>query len=291
MNNISSPVAGCMRWGSWGSNFTTYQYQEMIEQCIEAGIHSFDHADIYGHYTTEAEFGAVLKSTPSLRENIRLISKCGIKLVAPNRAGHMIKSYDTSYHHVIASVDQSLENLNTDYLDVLLIHRPDPLLDPMEVARAIHDLKKSGKILQFGVSNFLPYQVNMLQQYLPVEYNQVEISIMQMTALENGVLENCIQHSIIPMAWAPLGGGIINDDLDEKNIRIASAAKLIAEKYETGINQVLIAWLHRHPSRIIPVVGSTKIERLQQAKEAENIQISSEEWFILWRAATGEDVP
>ncbi|WP_207495532.1 aldo/keto reductase [Aridibaculum aurantiacum] len=291
MQAISSPIAGCMRWGSWGSNFSTYDYQQMIESCLQAGIHSFDHADIYGHYTTEAEFGAVIKSSPAIRENIKIITKCGIKLVAPTRAGHIIKSYDTSYHHIIASVNQSLENFHTDYIDVLLIHRPDPLLNPSEVARAVHDLKKAGKILQFGVSNFLPHQVNMLQKFITLEYNQVEISIMQMAALHNGVLENCLEHGIIPMAWAPLGGGLITDDLDEKNIRIASAAKLVAEKYNTGINQVLIAWLHTHPARIIPVVGSTKIERLQQAKEAEDLQLTREEWFILWRAATGDDVP
>lgn len=291
MQKISSPVAGCMRWGKWGANFSTQGYRSIIGACLQHGIASFDHADIYGDYTTEEEFGKVLKQEPSLRLQMQLITKCGIQMMAPNRPQHQIKSYNTSAQHIIQSTERSLENLGTDYLDVLFIHRPDPLLNPTEVAIAVDQLKQQGKIRQFGVSNFLPHQVDVLKRYVEIEYNQVEISIIHLHPFLDGTLDNCLKHDIIPMAWSPLGGGIINDDTHPRYRSIASIASEIAVQYNTGINQVLIAWLLAHPAGIIPVVGTTKIERLLQAKEAGHIQLSRENWFKLWMASTGEDVP
>lgn len=287
---ITSPVAGVMRWGVWGASFSTTQYREMIETCLQYGIHTFDHADIYGDYTTEAEFGEVLKETPSLRHHMKLISKCGIQMVSPNRPEHSIKSYNTSRQHIIRSVEHSLQNLGTDYLDVLLIHRPDPLLDPAEVAEAIELLKEQGKILSFGLSNFLPHQVDLLAKYSLIEYNQVEISLMQARALTDGTLENCMRHRIIPMAWAPLGGGLFTDDSHPRFRAISLAANELAEKYNTGLNEILLAWLHTHPSGIQSVIGTTKIERLLQAKAAAAIRLEREDWFRLLAASTGEDV-
>ncbi len=288
---IKAPIAGCMRWGKWGAGFSTKEYRQLIDSCLENGIRSFDHADIYGDYTTEAEFGEALKESPSLRTEIRIITKCGIQMVTPNRSSHEIKSYNTSATHIIRSVEQSLENFGTDHLDLLLIHRPDPLLHPVEVAGAIDHLKQQGKILQFGVSNFLPQQVDMLAKYTTVEYNQVEISILHLAAFINGVLENCMKHQIVPMAWAPLGGGALNDDTHPRFRSIITVATSLASKYECGVNEILITWLHTHPSGILPVIGTTKIERLIQAKNAATIQMEKEDWFKLWTASTGEDVP
>lgn len=288
---IKAPIAGCMRWGKWGAGFSTKEYRQLIDSCLENGIRSFDHADIYGDYTTEAEFGEALKESPSLRTEIRIITKCGIQMVTPNRSSHEIKSYNTSATHIIRSVEQSLENFGTDHLDLLLIHRPDPLLHPVEVAGAIDHLKQQGKILQFGVSNFLPHQVDMLAKYTTVEYNQVEISILHLAAFINGVLENCMKHQIVPMAWAPLGGGALNDDTHPRFRSIITVATSLASKYECGVNEILITWLHTHPSGILPVIGTTKIERLIQAKNAATIQMEKEDWFKLWTASTGEDVP
>ncbi|WP_439516796.1 aldo/keto reductase [Sediminibacterium sp.] len=287
---IKAPIAGCMRWGKWGAGFSTKEYRQLIDACLENGIRSFDHADIYGDYTTEAEFGEALKEMPSLRSELRIISKCGIQMVTPNRSAHEIKSYNTSAAHIISSVDQSLRNFGTDHLDLLLIHRPDPLLHPVEVASAIDRLKQQGKVLQFGVSNFLPHQVDMLMNYTSVEYNQTEISILQLAAFLNGTLENCIKHKIIPMAWAPLGGGAFDDDTHPRFRSIMGTATLLASKYECGVNEILITWLHTHPSGILPVIGTTKIERLIQAKNAASIQMEREDWFKLWIASTGEDV-
>ena len=290
MINFSSPIAGCMRWGKWGAGFTTTEYLMIIEECLHNGITSFDHADIYGDYTTEAEFGAALKQSPSLREQIQLITKCGIQITSANRPIHQIKSYNTTKEYIIASTEQSLKNFQTDHLDVLLIHRPDPLLNPEEVADAITSLKEQGKILHFGVSNFLPHQVDLLQKFIPVQYNQLEVSILHLQPFVNGELDHCLQHDIVPMAWAPLGGGLLNDESHPRYRSIAATASELAAKYLTGVNEILIAFLLAHPSGIIPVVGTTKIERLLQAKEASNINLEREDWFKLYIASLGEDV-
>jgi predicted oxidoreductase len=289
-NKLSSPIAGCMRWGVWGAELDTWQYRAMIELCLESGITSFDHADIYGNYTTEAEFGAALKETPALRKEIQIITKCGIQLPCANRPLYKIKAYNTSYDHIMFSVHQSLENFNTDYIDVLLIHRPDILLNPYEIARAINELKQAGKILQFGVSNFMPPQTNALKKYTTIEYNQLEISIIQLASFANGCLDNCIKHQITPMAWAPLGGGLFTEEDHPTFRNIVNTASALAKYYNTGINQILIAFLLKHPAGIIPVLGTTKIDRLIQSKEAAQIPLTHEDWYRLYLASNGEEL-
>jgi predicted oxidoreductase len=280
-----------MRWGTWGACFTRSAYQTLIGQCLDNGITSFDHADIYGDYTTEAEFGEVIREQPSLRQQMQLITECSIRIPSEGAPQHSIKSYDTSRELIIASTEQSLRNFHTDYLDVMLIHRPDPLLNPEEVAEAITLLQQQGKILHFGVSNFTPHQADLLRQYIPVSFNQLEVSIVHLHPFVNGMLDHCLQHRIVPMAWAPLGGGILSDETHPRYRSIAAAASELAAKYLTGVNQVLIAFLLTHPSRMIPVIGTTMIERLLQAKEAANIKLLREDWFKLYTASLGEDVP
>lgn len=290
MQKLSSPIAGCMRWGKWGANYSTAEYRKMIDACLQNGITTFDHADIYGDYTTEEEFGNALKQAPALRLQMQLISKCGIQMLTDNRPEHQIKSYNTSAKHIIQSTEKSLQNFGTDYLDILFIHRPDPLLNPTEVAEAITQLKQQGKVKHFGVSNFLPHQTETLQKYISIEFNQIEISIIHLASFNDGTLEHCLQHNITPMAWSPLGGGLFTDENHPRFRSIAATAFQLAEKYNTGVNQILVAWLLTHPSKIIPVVGTTKVERLLQAKEANNIHLLREDWFKLWIASTGEDV-
>ncbi len=289
-HHLISPVAGCMRWGTWGANFSTEQYRTMIDTCLQNGIYSFDHADIYGDYTTESGFGNAIRHEPSLRQHMKLITKCGIRMMTPNRPQHSIKSYNTSKSHIIQSVENSLRNFGTDYLDVFLIHRPDPLLHPAEVAEAIAQLLNQGKILSFGVSNFLPHQTDLLAAYTKIDYNQIEISIVHLNAFSDGSLENCLKHSIIPMAWSPLGGGIFTDDSHPRFRSINETASELAVKYGTGLNEILLAWLHTHPAGIIPVIGTTKIERLIQARIATAIRLEREDWFKLLMASTGEEV-
>lgn len=290
MNTVISPIAGCMRWGKWGANFTTYDYEVIINQCVENGITAFDHADIYGDYTTEAEFGEAIKHKHSLRQQIKLITKCGIQLVCDERPQHQIKSYNTTKDHIIQSVEQSLKNFYTDYLDVLLIHRPSPLLNPIEVAEAVTQLKQQGKIQQFGVSNFLPQQVEALKSFVEISYNQIELSIIHLKPFVDGTLNNCLQNNIRPMAWSPLGGGLLSENEHPKFRAIYSTVCLLAEKYNTGVNQILISFLLKHPTQILPVVGTTKTERLLQVKEAANILLSDEDWFKLYVASSGEEV-
>ena len=289
---FSPVIAGCMKWGNWGAGFSTIQYLQLIEDCLANNITSFDHADIYGDYTVEEEFGNALKEKPSLRDHMQIITKCGIRRYTPNRPDHKINSYDTSKKHIIQSTELSLKNLHTDYIDALLIHRPDPLMHPDTIAEAFTKLKKQGKVLHFGVSNFTPPQVSMMLSGFAVEFNQIEVSVVKPDPFHDGQLDQCIQHSITPMAWSPVGGGrLLTNAGDERNKRILTVAEKLAEKYNAATDQILLAFLFRHPSGIIPVMGTTKIERLKSAYAAASLEIEREEWFMLWRASTGHEVP
>ncbi len=284
-------IAGCMNWGQWGEKFSTARYQKLIEECIAAGISVFDHADIYGGYTTEAEFGKVLNQNASLRSKMQLITKCGIKMISAERPDHLIKSYDTSAKHILGSVEQSLKNMATDYLDILLIHRPDPLMNPDEIAEAFTKLKKQGKVLHFGVSNFSASQTSLLHSRFPVEYNQTEISVLKIDSFYNGQLDQCIELGIRPMAWSPLGGGgLMKATVDEKNKVIIAIAGQLANKYNCTIDQILLSFLFMHPSVIIPVMGTTRIERLISALNAASLKIDREDWFMLLQEAAGHEV-
>jgi len=283
------PIVGCMRWGVWGENFTTSQYEKIIDQCVAIGLNTFDHADIYGHYTTEADFGHALKGNSSLRNQIKIITKCGINMLTPNRPHHAIKSYDTSAVHIIKSVEQSLQNFHTDYIDTLLIHRPDILIDVEEVAATITALKTSGKIKSFGVSNFSTSQVALLNKYIPIEHHQVEISVTNLNAFDNGVLDQCQLENIEAQSWSPLGNGIFTEHT-EQHTRIHAAAESLSKSYECSVNQILLAFLYAHPSQIVPVIGTTKFERISEAKKAMEIELAREDFYKLWTASTGKEV-
>ncbi|MFN5189287.1 MAG: aldo/keto reductase family oxidoreductase [Chitinophagia bacterium] len=283
------PIVGCMRWGVCGENFPTSQYEQKINQCLEIGLDIFDHADIYGHYTTEADFGKALKGNTSLRSQIKIITKCGINMLTPNRPQHAIKSYDTSAAHIIKSVEQSLQNFHTDYIDTLLIHRPDILIDVEEVGATITELKKAGKIKSFGVSNFTTSQVALLQKYIPVEHHQVEISVTNLNAFENGILDQCQLEKIEAQSWSPMGNGLFTENT-EQHTRILAEADSLSKGYECSINQILLAFLYAHPSQIVPIIGTTKFERISEAKKAMEIELKREDFYKLWTASTGKEV-
>ena len=284
-----NPIVGCMRWGVWGENFTTKQYEQIIDQCLSIGLNVFDHADIYGHYTTEADFGNALKGNTSLRDKIQIITKCGINMLTPNRPHHQIKSYDTSASHIIKSVEQSLQNFHTDYIDTLLIHRPDILMDVEEIANTITTLKQSGKIKSFGVSNFTTGQVALLNKYITVEHHQVEISVTQLNSFDNGVLDQCQLNNIQAQSWSPMGNGLLTEK-NEKHARILETATALSSNYNCSVNQILLAFLYVHPSNIVPVIGSTKFERIAEAKKAKEIVLKKEDFYKLWSASTGNEV-
>lgn len=288
---LSPVIAGTMNWGQWGSAFTTQQFSTIIHQCLDAGVTTFDHADIYGHYTTEEDFGRALALEPALRSQMQLITKCGIRMVTPNRPEHRIKSYDTSAEHIIRSAERSLQNLHTDYIDLLLIHRPDPLMDPAEISEAVDHLKTAGKILHFGVSNFLPRQMSLLRSVMKLEANQFEISAFKPDAIYDGTTDYCLAHHIPCLSWSPIGGGILaNQEQTEDVRRVLGVAKIIGEEHNTTYDKILLAWLGSHPARIVPVLGTTKMERILAAKEAMDIQLTREQWHMILRAQRGKDV-
>lgn len=285
---FSSVIAGTMTWGVWGRNFSTTEMEQMIHHCVDLDITSFDHADIYGDYTTEAAFGKALKQANLSRDKIQLISKCGIQL--PNAVrNNSVKRYDYSKEYIIQSVEQSLIHFNTEYLDLLLLHRPSPLMQADEIAMAVNTLKEQGKIIDFGVSNFTPSQTDWIQTAIEVQYNQIEFSLTQCHAMTDGSLDHMQTHQIRPMSWAPLGK--VFNETNERSIRISETAAVIAKKYEANIASILLSWIIKHPARIIPVFGTTDKERIQQMKKASEISLCDEDWFELWTASMGHPVP
>jgi len=204
--SYSRMIAGTMRWGQWGAQFSTAEYSDMIAQCLKIGVSTFDHADIYGDYTTEAEFGLALDAMKIKREDIQLITKCGIRMMSTNRPLNKLKSYDHSKTYLINSVEQSLRNLKTEYIDLLLIHRPSPLMRAEEVAEAFSELRASGKVKEFGVSNFTTAQFNLLNRHFELVANQLELSPLYLTSFTDGTLDALQSQKVKPQAWSPLGG-------------------------------------------------------------------------------------
>lgn len=289
----TSPIIiGTMRLGKWGVGFSTAEYEQFIDQCIELGLKDFDHADIYGSYTTEEEFGAVLKKRKNLRSKLRITTKCGIRMLSPNRPNHGIKSYDSRPKHIIQSVDNSLKNLHTDYIDLLLLHRPDFLMNPADIAETITRLKSSGKIKHFGVSNFSTNQVELLNSFIPVENHQFQFSLDHLEPLNQGIIDQCTQHKILPSAWSPISGGqLFSNETTLKKDRILVAARVLLEKYNCSLDQLLISWIIKHPADINPILGTTKILRLASALESSKVKLSHEDWYLLYQASTGVEIP
>lgn len=288
-SQLSPIVAGVWRMGEW--NWTPQQRLRWIEQCLERGITSFDHADIYGGYTVEALFGQALALSPGLRHRMQLVTKCGIKLVHAQRPAHRVKSYDTSAAHVVASVDNSLRALGTDHLDLLLIHRPDALANPQELAQTFEHLHRQGKVRSFGVSNHSVSQFALLHRQHPLATNQIECSVLQMKALADGTLDQCLDLGIRPMVWSPLGGGRLFTGQDEQASRVRWVLQRLAAEYGATPATMALAWLLRHPSRPIPITGSQRLQALDEAVAALSIRLSAEHWYEVWQASMGHEVP
>ncbi len=289
--SISRVVHGMWRLTEWG--LSDSQLVKFVEDCQQLGIDTFDHADIYGDYMVEEAFGKALNASPELNREIKIISKCGIKLLSSNRPKHYIKHYDTSYKHIIWSAENSLKKLKRENLDVLLIHRPDPLGDPSEISRAFSDLKDAGKVREFGVSNYLPGQFDNLQAHLdfPLVTNQVEISVAALQEFDNGTIDLCQEIGIPPMAWSPLTGGSVFNGETHRFLTLRNVLHKIGDEYGVTIDQIMYAWLLKHPANIIPIVGSGKIERIKAAVNSLNIDLSRQQWFELWVASKGQNVP
>ena len=289
---VSRLVAGFMRLLEWQMNTTALE--RFINQLIDIGITTFDHADIYGDYECETEFGKVLLRNKQLRLSIQLVTKCGIRLLSDKFPERKIKSYDTSFEHIINSAEQSLKNLNTDYIDLFLLHRPDPLMNYEEIGTAFKELERSGKVRYFGVSNFNSIQFEALNDHFDGKLvtNQVEFSPYCLEHFDNGNIDFFMKEKINPMAWCPLAGGkLLENPEDEKSNRLVHILREIAWELNTGISQVIFAWILHHPVKFIPVLGSGKLGRIKDAVKALDIKLNSEQWYQIYNASRGYELP
>ncbi|HZM01500.1 MAG TPA: aldo/keto reductase [Candidatus Saccharimonadales bacterium] len=267
---------------------------DLVQTCLESGITTVDHADIYGGYQCQRLFGEALAGHRTLRDQLQLITKCGIKLVSPRRPENRSHSYDTGRAHILASVETSLQEVATDRFDLLLIHRPDPFMDPDEVAAAFVALKKDGKVLHFGVSNFMPGQFDLLASRLPFPLvtNQLQFSVLSSSPLYDGTFDQCQQRRILPMAWSPMAGGQLFRSPEPAAQRVRTALRLVAEEIGAASpEQVALAWILAHPAKIVPVLGTCQASRLRLLAAAETLKISREQWFAILAASTGAEVP
>ena len=282
---LSKIVAGTMTWGLWGEKSSKFEMIQLIETYLENEIDTFDHADIYGDHTTEAEFGNAFADGKFDRKSVKLISKCGIKSVSELRGNH-IKHYDYSKKHITESVENSLRNLKTDYLDVLLLHRPSPLMNETEIAEVIEKLKFEGKIIDFGLSNFSNLQTQKISSKTKVLFNQVQFSATHLDPMLDGSFDFMQLNNIQPMIWNPLGAYFKSETEQTKRLKLV--LKTLTQKYQIDEDIVLISWIMQLPIQAIPLVGTTNLNRIKNLKKVVTLDI--QDWFAIWEASRGEKV-
>ncbi|MEP2028519.1 MAG: aldo/keto reductase [Paracoccaceae bacterium] len=263
--------------------------QAKIEACLAQGITTIDQADIYGGYTAEAVLGACLKSAPALRDQIEIVTKCDIIAPMGKYADRRVKYYDTCRDHIVSSVDSSLSNMNIDHIDVLLIHRPDPMMDHQETGAALDEVIASGKVRAAGVSNFKLHDWTLLQSAMKTKLvtNQIEISVLCHDPFTNGDVAYLQERGIAPMAWSPLGGGGL---FRNENNMLLNALRSVADQNGVDEAAVAVAWLLAHPAGILPVLGTNNLSRIQTIGDAAKVEIDREAWFEIYTAARGSEV-
>ncbi|MEZ5725734.1 MAG: aldo/keto reductase [Paracoccaceae bacterium] len=261
-----------------------------IDACLEQGITSFDQADIYGNYESQLVLGQALKSAPELRERIEIVSKADIALLSEKFPDRRIKHYDTGRAHILASVERSLAEMGLDYLDLLLIHRPDPLMDAQETGAVLDELVTTGKVRAVGVSNFRLYDWTLLQSAMktPLVTNQIELSLLSSEPFRNGDLAFLQERGVPPMAWSPLAGGAL---FDGSHPELLARLSEIGADHGTDATAIAIAWLLRHPARIIPVLGTNNLNRIRSMSDALRVTLDRETWFELYELGNGFEVP
>jgi predicted oxidoreductase len=277
-----------MNWGVWDKNLTTKEMENMIQICIENKITTFDHADIYGNYTTEADFGKAFHASKIAREKLQIITKCGIQMIAESR-NNKIKHYEYSKDYIIWSVEESLKKLKTDFIDVFLLHRPSPLMQADEIAEAVEKLKSEGKIIDFGLSNFSSSQTELIRQKTEVSFNQVQFSATHYEAMVDGSFDYMQTHGIRPLSWNPLGT-VFREDT-KKTRRLKKLLADLVQKYSFGSDTLLLAWILKHPAGVIPIAGTVNIARIQSLVKAVELKMDKEDWFAIWTESMGDDVP
>ncbi len=285
---FSRIVLGFWRMDEW--NLTTDELIYFLEQCLDLGITTMDHADIYGNYTFEELFGQAIKKRPDLRNKMEIVTKCTI--VYPSATAR-VKYYDSSEKYIVSQVEKSLGYMGTEHIETLLLHRPDPFMNPEEVASAFDRLHKEGKVKSFGVSNYLPHEYRMLKSYLrvPLITDQVELSCLRMENLENGVIPMCLEERIHPMIWSPLAGGKIFTGEGEVEKSLRDVLEVIREEIGAdSIDVVVFSWLLSHPAKVLPITGSGEMKYVKKPVEALKYTLTAEQWFMIWTAVKGHKV-
>lgn len=287
--DFSKIIIGVMRWGIWGANHSETGIQKLIETSLNESLYTFDHADIYGGYTTEELFGKAFSEMKIEREKIQLITKCGI-CYPSEKKNFPLKHYNYTKEYIINQVEESLQNLKTDYVDLLLLHRPSPLMNPEEIAAAFGILRSSGKVRDFGVSNFTTSQFELISQYFPqLLTNQVEISLTETKAFYDGTLDQMMLKNLKPMAYSVLGSYFSEDS--ERTARIKVVLDELTMKYDATEAQLLLAFLLKHPAKILPIIGTSKSESILSLKKSLSIDLEIEDWFMMLEASAGNRVP
>lgn len=290
---VSLLAYGVWRLGEDPAGTGISRIREKVEACLEKGITTFDHADIYGHYTCEGLFGRVLADAPSLRDKMEIVTKCGINVPSDNRPGVRVNHYDATANAIERCVDRSLRELRTDRIDVLLIHRPDWLTSAEETARGLLHVMKAGKVRSVGVSNYNPHQFALLTRFLgraPVT-NQIEVSLLRMDGIYDGTLDQCQAAGVHPMAWSPLGGGRLFSSADQDMVRARTTLERIGRDYDATAEQLALAWVAALPSRPQVVIGTNQPDRIRAAARGVQIALERQHWYELWQAAKGHSVP
>lgn len=290
---VSALAYGVWRLGDDPAGSSVARVRQKIDACLETGITTFDHADIYGLYTCEGLFGRALAEAPALRDRMQIVTKCGINVPCENRPGVRVNHYDATAPAIEKCVDRSLRELRTDRIDVLLVHRPDWLTSAEETARGLQQVIKAGKVKSVGVSNYSTHQSALLTRFLgraPVT-NQVEVSLLRMDGIYDGTLDQCQAADVHPMAWSPLGGGRLLSGTEADAVRARTALERIGREYSLTAEQLAIAWVAALPSRPQVVIGTNQPERIRAAARAMEVRLDRQHWYELWQAAQGRSVP
>lgn len=288
---FSRIVYGMWRLGD-DADTSPARVQAKVEACLAQGITTLDQADIYGGYTAEGLLGAAFRGAPGLRDRVELVTKCDIVAPVGRHAAARVKHYDTSPAHVLASVEASLREMATDRIDLLLIHRPDPMLDHAATGACLDGLVASGKVRAVGVSNFRPWDFDLLQAGMQTRLatNQIELHPLHRAPFTDGDIAHLQRLGVPPMAWSPLAGGrLFGDGPDAQRLRPVLVR--LAEAAGTGPEAVAVAWLLAHPARILPVMGTNDLGRIARLSEALRVTLSRQDWFEIWTAAAGHEVP
>jgi predicted oxidoreductase len=295
--SVDGPPTSRLALGMWrlgDAKLNREGIRALVQEAVDTGITTIDHADIYGHHTCQGLFGDAVGGDAALRDKMQIVTKCGVKLIPHGDTTQRVKYYDTSRDYILASVEESLKVLRTDRIDVLLIHRSDPLLNPDEVAEAFAGLKKAGKVLHFGVSNFTPSQFDLLASRLPfgMVTNQLEFSVLHTRPMYDGAFDQCLRLRISPMAWSPLAGGRLLKADDERSQRVRRALVEVGKDFGGATaEQVALAWTLAHPARIVTVLGTTNRERVRSSAVAAGMKLSRDQWFFILEASAGEPAP